>query len=86
MSQDYAVMLVNQMLLTAAKISAPFLLACLAVGLIISIIQVATQIQEMTLTFIPKIIVAVMIIVFFGSWMMSGLVAYAKATILQAGA
>lgn len=85
MSQDYAVMLVNHMLLTAAKIAAPFLLACLAVGLIVSIIQVATQIQEMTLTFIPKIIVAVIIIVCFGSWMMTELVVYARTTILQAG-
>ena len=85
MGQDHAVMLVNQMLLTAAKIAAPFLLACLAVGLLISIIQVATQIQEMTLTFIPKIIVAVVIIIFFGSWMMSELVTYAKTTILHAG-
>jgi flagellar biosynthesis protein FliQ len=86
MSQDYAVMLVNHMLLTAAKIAAPFLLAALIVGLLVSIIQVATQIQEMTLTFIPKIIVAVVIIIVFGSWMMTELVEYAKTTILQAGA
>lgn len=85
MNQDHAVMLVNSMLLTAAKIAAPFLLAALIVGLLISIIQVATQIQEMTLTFIPKIIVAVAIIIIFGSWMMSELVEYAKSTILQAG-
>jgi len=85
MSQDFAMMLTNHMLITAAKIAAPFLIACLLVGLLISIIQVATQIQEMTLTFIPKIIVAVAIIIFFGSWMMSELVEYAKSTILQAG-
>lgn len=85
MSQDFAMMLTNHMLITAAKISAPFLIACLLVGLLISVIQVATQIQEMTLTFIPKIIVAVAIIIFFGSWMMSELVEYARSTILQAG-
>lgn len=85
MNQDYAVMLTNQMLLTAAKIAAPFLLTCLIVGLIISIIQVATQIQEMTLTFIPKIIAAVAVIVIMGSWMMTELVEYTRATILQAG-
>lgn len=84
MNQDGAVMLINSMLLTAAKISAPFLLATLAVGLLISVLQVATQIQEMTLTFIPKIIVAVTIIMFFGSWMMAELVEYAKSTLLHA--
>lgn len=85
MGQDFAVLLVDNMLLTAAKIAAPFLLATLAVGLIVSVIQVATQIQEMTLTFIPKIIVAVIIIIAFGSWMMTQLVEYARSTILQAG-
>lgn len=84
MDQDYAVMLANHMLLTAAKVAAPFLFACLAVGLLISIIQVATQIQEMTLTFIPKIIVAVTIILVLGSWMMTVLVEYTKSTFMQA--
>lgn len=85
MNQDQAVMLTSQMLLTAAKIAAPFMLTCLIVGLIISIIQVATQIQEMTLTFIPKIVAAVIVIVISGSWMMTELVEYARTTILRAG-
>lgn len=84
MKQDVALELVNQMLLTAAKIAGPFLLICLVVGLLISIIQVATQIQEMTLTFIPKIIAAVMALLVLGSWMLSELVEYARSTILQA--
>lgn len=84
MDQDYAVMLGSEMLLTAAKLAAPFLFACLAVGLIVSVIQVATQIQEMTLTFIPKIIVGVMVLLVLGSWMMSVLVEYARSTFLQA--
>lgn len=84
MKQDVALELVNQMLLTAAKIAGPFLLICLVVGLLISIIQVATQIQEMTLTFIPKIIAAVIALLVLGSWMLSELVEYARSTILQA--
>lgn len=84
MNQDIALQLASEMLLTAAKISAPFLLVCLVVGLLVSIIQVATQIQEMTLTFIPKIIAAVVTLLILGSWMMSGLAEYARTTILQA--
>lgn len=84
MNQDLALHLTNQMLLTAAKISAPILIVCLVVGLLISIIQVATQIQEMTLTFVPKIIAAVVVIFVMGGWMLTALVEYARNTILQA--
>lgn len=84
MNQDLALHLTNEMLLTAAKISAPFLLVCLAVGLLVSIIQVATQIQEMTLTFVPKIVAAVIVIMVMGGWMLTVLVEYARSTILQA--
>ena len=84
MEQDLALHLGQQMLLTAAKISAPFLVACLVVGLIVSIIQVATQIQEMTLTFVPKIVAGVLVILFLGGWMLSVLADYARNTILQA--
>ncbi|GGY85008.1 flagellar biosynthetic protein FliQ [Cellvibrio zantedeschiae] len=84
MEQEFALNLTQQMLTTAAKIAAPFLIACLVVGLIVSIIQVATQIQEMTLTFVPKIIAGVMVVMFFGGWMLSTLAEYAKNTILQA--
>lgn len=84
MNQDLALNLTNQMLLTAAKISAPILITCLVVGLLISIIQVATQIQEMTLTFVPKIVAAVIVIFILGGWMLTALVEYARNTILQA--
>lgn len=84
MEQELALHLTQQMLMTAAKIASPFLITCLLVGLIVSIIQVATQIQEMTLTFVPKIIAGVMVVMFFGGWMLSTLAEYAKNTILQA--
>ena len=60
MDADYAIRLLTETLLAAAKMSAPILLATLVVGLAISIVQVVTQVQEMTLTFVPKIL-AVMI-------------------------
>lgn len=84
MDQNTALHLANQMLFTAAKISAPFLIVCMIVGLIISIIQVATQIQEMTLTFVPKIIAGAAVIFFMGGWMLTALVEYTKNTILLA--
>ncbi len=59
----------TQMLWTMAKVAGPVLLSSLLVGLIIAIFQSATQIQEMTLTFIPKIIAAALIILILGSWM-----------------
>ena len=53
-----------------ALISAPLLLSALAVGLFVGMIQAATQIQEMTLTFIPKLIVLALALIIAGSWML----------------
>ncbi len=52
-------------------ISAPILLLGLLVGLIVSIIQATTQIQEQTLTFIPKLVAIALALLIFGPWMMS---------------
>ena len=71
MDSDFAIRLLTDTLLAAVKMSAPILLATLAVGLLISIVQVVTQIQEMTLTFVPKVIVVVLVCMMFGSWMLS---------------
>ena len=58
------------------KVSAPFLVAGLAVGLIVSVFQAATNIQEQTLTFIPKLIAISAMLVFTGPWMLKILVGY----------
>lgn len=55
-------------------VSAPVLGIGLVVGLIVSIFQAATQIQEMTLTFVPKILATIAAVVIFGPWMLSSLV------------
>ena len=70
-------------LLTAALVAAPLLLAILIVGLLISIIQVATQIQEMTLTFVPKLAVTVVVLLMCGGWMIATLRQFALSTITQ---
>ncbi|QNN46322.1 flagellar biosynthesis protein FliQ [Thermomonas brevis] len=74
MDADTAMQLMAEMLFAAVKVSLPFLLAALAVGLIVSILQVVTQIQEMTLTFVPKLIVVVLVCVMLGGWMLSVMV------------
>ncbi len=61
------------MLLT---ISAPVLLTVLAVGLLVSIFQAATQIHEATLSFVPKVIAAVAVLAIAGPWMLTSLVEY----------
>lgn len=58
------------------KVSSPMLLVALIIGLVVSIFQTATSIQEQTLAFIPKIIGVFMAIVLFGSWMITILVTF----------
>ena len=67
------------MLLTSALIAAPILGVALLIGLLISIIQVVTQIQEMTLTFVPKIVAIVVVLFVLGPWMLSHLTEYATS-------
>lgn len=55
------------------KLSAPVLLVSLIIGLIISIFQTVTSIQEQTLTFVPKIICVFLSIILLGHWMMNGM-------------
>jgi len=63
----------KQAIKTTFLVGAPILLSSLVIGIIISIFQAVTSIQDMTITFIPKIIVSAIIFVFFFSWMMATL-------------
>jgi flagellar biosynthesis protein FliQ len=85
MDSDFAIRLLTEMLLSAAKISAPLLLATLVVGLLVSIVQVATQIQEMTLTFVPKIVAVLVVCIGLGSWMLSVAIELSKRMFELAG-
>jgi len=86
LTQDFVLHALRDALLTAALVAAPMLLAILIVGLLISIIQVATQVQEMTLTFVPKLAVSVVILLVFGGWMIATLRQFALSTIAQSAA
>lgn len=59
-------------------LSGPLLMAALAVGLLMGVFQAATQIQEMTLSFIPKLIALVFALLFAGPWMLRTLVEYSQ--------
>ena len=68
------------MLLTTLTVAAPVLLTALIVGLFVSILQAITQIHEMTLTFIPKILAIVGMVLLLAPWILQVLVAYAVRT------
>ena len=63
---------------TMLIVSLPILLVSLAVGLVISVFQAVTQIQEMTITFVPKIIVTFVSLLLFGPWMLSKLTDFTR--------
>ncbi|NME82758.1 flagellar biosynthetic protein FliQ [Clostridium sp. SM-530-WT-3G] len=76
MSQIMLNSVVKDTIITAMKIGAPILIVVLILGLVISIIQAATQIQEQTLTFIPKLIAAAVVGLLLGNWMLEMLISY----------
>jgi flagellar biosynthetic protein FliQ len=63
-------------------VAAPVLLTVLAVGLVVSIFQAATQINEATLSFVPKVVAAVAVLGVAGPWMLTTLVEYIRNTLL----
>lgn len=65
-------------LIIGIKLSAPTLLMSMAVGILISIIQAATQIHEQTITFVPKLIVIALVMLICGSWMLTVLQDFTK--------
>jgi flagellar biosynthesis protein FliQ len=66
-------------MIAAAKLGAPILLVSLAVGLIVSLLQSVTQIQEVTLTFVPKFVAVGIVILVAGSWMLTEMVAFTRS-------
>ncbi len=81
MRSDLALQLLSDLLWNALLISAPLMAVTLVVGLLVSVVQVVTQIQEASLTFIPKIIGAVVVLVVCGPWMLKRLVGFSSALI-----
>lgn len=76
MYEDMILGVANEALLVVLLLAAPVLGAALLTGLLISILQATTQLQEMTLTFVPKIIVVFLVIIVFGPWMLNVVTAF----------
>ena len=77
MGSDQAVYYMSQMIWNALFIAGPVLLATLVVGLLISIFQVTTQLQEITLSYVPKILVTAFLLIVLGPWMLNRLANFA---------
>ncbi|AEH39643.1 type III protein export, membrane component [Buchnera aphidicola (Cinara tujafilina)] len=76
MNQEFIIQLLHSSVKVGLLLSAPFLLATLISGLIISIFQAVTQINEQTLSFIPKIISVFISGIIFGPWMLKVMIDY----------
>ncbi|MCM8773663.1 MAG: flagellar biosynthesis protein FliQ [Candidatus Omnitrophica bacterium] len=74
MSEELVINLGRQALVLYLQLAGPILLFSLVIGLVVSIIQAVTQIQDMTITFIPKIMATILAIIIFGPWMLRMLI------------
>lgn len=83
MTPETVTTLGQQALWVTMLISAPLLLSALAVGLLVGMFQAATQINEMTMSFIPKLLVLVAALVIAGHWMLAIIVNYTRQLIQQ---
>jgi flagellar biosynthetic protein FliQ len=78
MTIDQSTDIVRQTLVVALIISSPILLIGLGVGLVISLVQAVTQIQEQTLSFVPKIVAMVAVMIFLMPWISQRMIAFAS--------
>jgi flagellar biosynthetic protein FliQ len=78
MENEFAIEVVNQAIKVTLMLAAPMLIGALVVGILVSIFQAVTQINEQTLSFIPKILVIVAALVIFSPWMMETMVSYTQ--------
>ncbi|SPF31272.1 flagellar biosynthesis protein [Syntrophobacter sp. SbD1] len=82
MSYEFVISFGRHAVETMLLVSLPILGLSMIVGLIISIFQSVTQIQEMTLTFVPKIVITFLALLFFGSWMLGKLSDFLREVIM----
>ncbi|MEG2053580.1 MAG: flagellar biosynthesis protein FliQ [Oscillospiraceae bacterium] len=78
MSQGDIMTLFQQAIMVAIKLSAPMLIVSIVVGLVVAVFQAATQIHEQTLTFVPKVLAIVALLMLTGSWMITVMVQFFK--------
>ncbi|WLD95167.1 flagellar biosynthesis protein FliQ [Alkalihalobacillus sp. AL-G] len=76
MDSQFVISLAEKGVYTTLLVSGPLLILALAVGLLVSVFQATTQIQEQTLAFIPKIVAVLVSLIFFGPWMLTEMVTF----------
>lgn len=79
MNEQIIIDIAKQAIYLVLETAAPMLLASLVIGLIVSILQTVTSIQEQTLTFVPKLVAVFLIIMLFGGWILTSLKEYMVA-------
>ena len=82
MEADRALNLLNDMLWNCLVIAGPILIATLIVGVVISVLQVATQLQEVTLSYVPKLLTAALLLILLGPWMITRITEFARGLYL----
>ncbi|MDA8293684.1 MAG: flagellar biosynthesis protein FliQ [Actinomycetota bacterium] len=83
MTQGDAIHLAVEAMLVTLELAAPILLASLVVGLVVSLFQSVTQLQEFTLTFVPKLAAVAIVLLIAGHWMLGQLVGYTDSLFTQ---
>ena len=78
MTQDLAMQIFSEAMTLAFKLGVPLLVGGMLVGLIIAILQAATQIHEQTLTFAPKVIIVALTLLALGPWMLNSMIDFAN--------
>lgn len=79
MGPDRALFFLHELVWAALLIGGPILVATLVVGVLVSVFQVATQIQEVTLSYVPKLLTAAILLILLGGWMLARLTQFALA-------
>ncbi len=84
MTTQDAIDIATAALVLTAKIALPFLLVVLGIGLVVGLFQSVTQLQEPTLSFVPKLVAAAMVVAIAGPWMLEELVAFGHGLLARA--
>ncbi len=85
MTEDVAIGIGSEAIKTVILLAGPMLVAALAIGLVVSVLQAITQINESTLTFIPKMVAVVVVLMVMGPWMLEVLSEYTVQILESAG-
>lgn len=83
MGNEAVIEITNQAMKVTLMLAAPMLMGALIIGILVSLFQAVTQINEQTLSFIPKILVIVAALVFFSPWMLETMTEFTRETFLK---